>query len=62
LSAQVIDQVNVEKHPALTEFRAGDEACLGALGQRGWVQLQERCGFLQGQRAHRGNGVNGAVV
>jgi hypothetical protein len=62
LSAQVFDQVNVEEHPALTEFRAGDEACLGALGKRGRVQLQELRGFLQGERVHNSNRWNAGVT
>jgi hypothetical protein len=51
-SAQVLDQVNVEENPAPAELGAGDQTGLGAGGQGGGVELQQRRGVLEGEGAH----------
>jgi hypothetical protein len=40
----VLDEVNVDEHPALADLRARDLAGAGLLLQRHRMDVQERCG------------------
>jgi len=48
----VLDEVNVDEHPALADLGAGDLAGTGLLLQRHRMDVQERCGGLQIERVH----------
>jgi hypothetical protein len=48
----VLDQVNVDEHPALADLGAGNLAGAGLLLQRHRMDVQERCGGLQIERVH----------
>jgi hypothetical protein len=49
----VLDQVNIDEHPALADLRAGDLAGAGLLLQRYGMDVQERRGGLEIERVHR---------
>jgi hypothetical protein len=48
----VIDQVNVDEHPALADLGAGNLSSARFLLQRHRMDVQERCGGLQIERVH----------
>jgi hypothetical protein len=52
LCADVLDEVNVDEHPALADLGAGNLAGAGLLLQRHRMNVQERCGGLQIERVH----------
>jgi len=48
----VLDEVNVDEHPALADLRTRDLASAGLLLQRHRMDMQERCGGLQIEGVH----------
>jgi hypothetical protein len=48
----VLDEVNVDEHPALADLGAGYFSRAGLLLQRHRMNVQERCGGLQIERVH----------
>jgi hypothetical protein len=48
----VLDEVNIDEHPALADLGAGNLAGAGLLLQRHRMDVQERCGGLQIERVH----------
>jgi hypothetical protein len=48
----VLDQVNVDEHPALADLRTGNLAGAGFLLQRHRVNVQKRGSGLQIERVH----------
>jgi hypothetical protein len=48
----VLDQVNVDKYPALADLGAGNLSRAGLLLQRYRMDVQERGGGLQIERVH----------
>lgn len=48
----MLDQVNVDEHPALADLRARNLAGAGLLLQRDRMNVQERGGSLQIERVH----------
>jgi len=48
----VLDQVNVDKYPALADLGAGNLSSAGFLLQRYRMDVQERGGGLQIERVH----------
>jgi hypothetical protein len=49
----VLDEVNVDEHPALADLGAGDFAGARFLLQRDRMDVQERGGGLQIERVHQ---------
>jgi hypothetical protein len=52
LCADVLDQVNVDEHPALADLRTWNFASARFLLQRYRMNVQERGGGLQIERVH----------
>ena len=52
LCADMLDQVNVEKDPALADLGTGDFTRTGFILQRDRMNLQELGGLEQGERVH----------
>jgi hypothetical protein len=48
----VLNEVNVDEHPALADLGAGNLSGAGLLLQRYRMNVQERCGGLQIERVH----------
>jgi hypothetical protein len=49
----VLDEVNVQKDPALADLRAGNFAGTSLLLKGHWMDVKERGGSLQIERVHR---------
>jgi hypothetical protein len=52
LCADVLDEVNVDEHPALADLGAWNLTGASLLLQRHRVNVQERCSGLQIERVH----------
>jgi hypothetical protein len=52
LCADVLDEVNVDEHPALADLGAGNLAGAGLLLQRHRMKVQKRGSGLQIERVH----------
>jgi hypothetical protein len=48
----VLNEFNVDEHPALADLGAGNLPSAGLLLQRYGMNVQERCGGLQIERVH----------
>jgi hypothetical protein len=48
----VLDQVNVDEHPALADLRSGYFPGASLLLERHRMDVQERCGGMQIERVH----------
>jgi hypothetical protein len=49
---QILNKIDIQKHPALSRFCAGNSASLGAAANFLGVHAQKRCSFDEAERLH----------